>query len=117
MCAVRAALDGRVLVIDGIEKAKRNVLSIIDSLLENRYVTLLLDWELVRLANLRLQLKRNRNISMIKFYAPTDSTDEHELDAYYYQLEEVIRNDKSYYKVIVSDFNARIRRTNESEQG
>lgn len=34
--AVRAALHGRVLVIEGIEKAERNVLPVLNNLLENR---------------------------------------------------------------------------------
>ncbi|VDP14490.1 unnamed protein product [Heligmosomoides polygyrus] len=39
-CAVRAALNGRVLVIDGVEKAERNVLPILNNLLENREMQL-----------------------------------------------------------------------------
>lgn len=34
--AVRAAVNGRVLVIEGIEKAERNVLPVLNNLLENR---------------------------------------------------------------------------------
>ncbi|CAH2048798.1 unnamed protein product, partial [Iphiclides podalirius] len=34
--AVRAAIEGRVLVIEGIEKAERNVLPVLNNLLENR---------------------------------------------------------------------------------
>ncbi|XP_005100871.1 von Willebrand factor A domain-containing protein 8 [Aplysia californica] len=39
-CAVRAALDGRVLVLEGIEKAERNVLPVLNNLLENREMQL-----------------------------------------------------------------------------
>ncbi|VDO38068.1 unnamed protein product [Haemonchus placei] len=39
-CAVRAALHGRILVIDGVEKAERNVLPILNNLLENREMQL-----------------------------------------------------------------------------
>lgn len=39
-CAVRAALEGRVLVLEGIEKAERNVLPILNNLLENRELAL-----------------------------------------------------------------------------
>ncbi len=35
-CAVRAAVEGRVLVLEGIEKAERNILPLINNLLENR---------------------------------------------------------------------------------
>lgn len=34
--AVRAALNGRILILDGIEKCERNVLPILNNLLENR---------------------------------------------------------------------------------
>ncbi|KAI8846560.1 AAA domain-containing protein [Chytridium lagenaria] len=38
--AVRAAIEGRVLVIEGIEKAERNVLPVLNNLLENREMNL-----------------------------------------------------------------------------
>ena len=38
--AVRAALRGRVLVLDGIEKVERNVMPVLNNLLENREITL-----------------------------------------------------------------------------
>lgn len=38
--AVRAAINGRILVLDGIEKAERNVLPILNNLLENREMSL-----------------------------------------------------------------------------
>ncbi|KAJ3336274.1 von Willebrand factor A domain-containing protein 8 [Gonapodya sp. JEL0774] len=37
---VRAATEGRILILDGIEKAERNVLPIINNLLENREMAL-----------------------------------------------------------------------------
>ncbi|XP_059156251.1 von Willebrand factor A domain-containing protein 8-like [Physella acuta] len=39
-CAVRAALEGRVLILEGIEKAERNVLPVLNNLLENREMQL-----------------------------------------------------------------------------
>jgi MoxR-like ATPase len=39
-CAVRAATDGRVLILEGIEKAERNVLPVLNNLLENREMQL-----------------------------------------------------------------------------
>ncbi|XP_028405498.1 LOW QUALITY PROTEIN: von Willebrand factor A domain-containing protein 8-like [Dendronephthya gigantea] len=38
--SVRAALEGRVLILDGIEKAERNVLPVLNNLLENREMQL-----------------------------------------------------------------------------
>jgi len=38
--AIRAALNGRVLLLDGVEKVERNVLPILNNLLENREVQL-----------------------------------------------------------------------------
>lgn len=34
--AVRAAINGRLLILEGIEKAERNVLPVLNNLLENR---------------------------------------------------------------------------------
>uniref|UniRef100_H2YJD9 von Willebrand factor A domain-containing protein 8 n=1 Tax=Ciona savignyi TaxID=51511 RepID=H2YJD9_CIOSA len=39
-CAVRAAVEGRVLIIEGVEKAERNVLPALNNLLENREMQL-----------------------------------------------------------------------------
>eukprot|EP00039_Didymoeca_costata_P004596 m.74562 g.74562 ORF g.74562 m.74562 type:complete len:1871 (+) comp12470_c0_seq4:171-5783(+) len=39
-CAVRAAKEGRVLLLDGMEKAERNVLPVLNNLLENREMQL-----------------------------------------------------------------------------
>lgn len=33
---MRAAIEGRILVIEGVEKAERNVLPVLNNLLENR---------------------------------------------------------------------------------
>ena len=38
--AVKAALEGRLLVLEGIEKAERNVLPVLNNLLENREMQL-----------------------------------------------------------------------------
>ena len=37
---MRAAIEGRVLVLEGIEKAERNVLPVLNNLLENREMQL-----------------------------------------------------------------------------
>ncbi|XP_060050736.1 von Willebrand factor A domain-containing protein 8 isoform X2 [Erinaceus europaeus] len=39
-CAVRAAMEGRTLVLEGLEKAERNVLPVLNNLLENREMQL-----------------------------------------------------------------------------
>ncbi|KAK6762037.1 hypothetical protein RB195_022941 [Necator americanus] len=44
-----------------------------------------------------------------------DAADEPELDAFYEELEEVIRNEKSFYKFVVGDFNAKLGKATEEE--
>uniref|UniRef100_A0A0K0D4C4 Endo/exonuclease/phosphatase domain-containing protein n=1 Tax=Angiostrongylus cantonensis TaxID=6313 RepID=A0A0K0D4C4_ANGCA len=58
---------------------------------------------------------RHKKNTIINCYSQTDAADEYELNAFYYQLEEVIRNDEAYHKFIVGDFNDRIGKANESE--
>ncbi|PNI60300.1 VWA8 isoform 3 [Pan troglodytes] len=40
LCAVRAATEGRTLILEGLEKAERNVLPVLNNLLENREMQL-----------------------------------------------------------------------------
>ncbi|KAK6762494.1 hypothetical protein RB195_023281 [Necator americanus] len=48
-------------------------------------------------------------------YSPTSAGDDSELDAFYEELEEVIRNEKSFYKFVVGDFNAKLGKATEEE--
>ncbi|KAK6761852.1 hypothetical protein RB195_022819 [Necator americanus] len=48
-------------------------------------------------------------------YSPTSAADGSESDAFYEELEEVIRNEKSFYKFVVGDFNAKLGNATEEE--
>ncbi|KAK6736838.1 hypothetical protein RB195_019498 [Necator americanus] len=61
-----------------------------------------------RLANIRLRPLRQKLISIINCYSRTSAANESKLDAFYEELEEVIRNEKSFYKFVVGDFNAKL---------
>lgn len=52
------------------------------------------------ITTLRPQSLRHKKIIIINCYSPTDAADGHELNALYYQLEEVVCNDKSYNEFI-----------------
>ncbi|KAK6749844.1 hypothetical protein RB195_002073 [Necator americanus] len=68
-----------------------------------------------RLAILRLRPLRQKSISIINCYSPTSAADESELDAFYEELEEVVHNEKSFYKFVVGDFNAKLGKATEEE--
>ncbi|KAK6744036.1 hypothetical protein RB195_010997 [Necator americanus] len=51
---------------------------------------------------------RQESICIISCYSPTSAVDKSELDAFHGYLEEVIRNDKFFYKFVVGDFNAKL---------
>ena len=68
-----------------------------------------------RLAILRLRPLRQKTISIINCYSPTSAADEPEVEAFYEELEDVIHNEKSFYKFVVGDFNARIGMAEEAE--
>ncbi|KAK6762618.1 hypothetical protein RB195_023370 [Necator americanus] len=67
-----------------------------------------------RLAILRLRPLRQKSISIINCYSPTSAADDFELDAFYEELE-VVRNEKSFYKLVVGDFNAKLGKATEKE--
>ncbi|KAK6762664.1 hypothetical protein RB195_023399 [Necator americanus] len=47
-------------------------------------------------------------ISIINCYSPTSAVDDSEMDAFYEELEEVVRNEKPFYKFVVGDFNVKL---------
>ncbi|XGW28727.1 hypothetical protein V3C99_008484, partial [Haemonchus contortus] len=64
---------------------------------------------------LRLRHKRLKPIFMVSCYSPHCTADEVELDASYDQLEEIVRNERSFHKVVVKDLNARLGEAQEEE--
>ncbi|KAK6749787.1 hypothetical protein RB195_002036 [Necator americanus] len=68
-----------------------------------------------RLAILRLRPLRQKSTSIINCYSPTSAVDDSELDAFYEELEEVVRNEKSFYKFVVGDFKAKLGKVTEEE--
>ncbi|KAK6762055.1 hypothetical protein RB195_022956 [Necator americanus] len=107
--------DG-TLVIRGEKVSSRNVDSV--GFVVHPFVVQLVDSHEIlspRLAILRLHPLRQKPISIINCYSPTSAADEPELDAFYEELEEVIRNEKSFYKFVVGDFNAKLGKATEEE--
>ncbi|KAK6745599.1 hypothetical protein RB195_011990 [Necator americanus] len=63
----------------------------------------------------RLRPLRQKPISIINWHSQTPASDESELNAFYEELEEVNRNEKSFYKFVVGDFNAKLGKGLEEE--
>uniref|UniRef100_A0A0K0DB20 Endo/exonuclease/phosphatase domain-containing protein n=1 Tax=Angiostrongylus cantonensis TaxID=6313 RepID=A0A0K0DB20_ANGCA len=49
-------------------------------------------------------------------YAPTSNYDEEEVEAFYIDLEKLYREDHTFFKVIIGDFNAKIGPTRACEE-
>ncbi|KAK6760944.1 hypothetical protein RB195_022134 [Necator americanus] len=112
---VRQVNDG-TLVIRGEKVPSRNVGGV--GFVVHPSVVHLVDSHKIlssRLAILRLRPLRKKPISIINCYSPTSAADEPELDAFYKELEEVIRNEKSFYNFVVGDFNAKLGKATEEE--
>ncbi|KAK6760478.1 hypothetical protein RB195_021808 [Necator americanus] len=112
---VRQMNDG-TLVIRGDKVPSRNVGSV--GFVVHPSVAHLVDSHEIlspRLAILRLRPLREKSISIINCYSPTSAADDSELEAFYEELEEVVRNEKSYYKFVVGDFNAKLGKATEEE--
>ncbi|KAK6762946.1 hypothetical protein RB195_023597 [Necator americanus] len=98
---VRQMNDG-TLVIRGEKVPSRNV-GDVGFVVHPSVVHLVDFYEILslRLAILRLRPLRQKPIDIINWYSQTSAADESELDAFYEELEEVIRNEKSCYKFVV----------------
>ncbi|KAK6765401.1 hypothetical protein RB195_025358 [Necator americanus] len=107
--------DG-TLVIRGEKVPSRNV-SGVDFVVYPSVVHLVDSHEILspRLAILCLRPLRQKPISIINCYSPTSAADESELEAFYEELEEVVRNEKSFYEFVVGDFNAKLGKATEEE--
>ncbi|KAK6762617.1 hypothetical protein RB195_023369 [Necator americanus] len=111
---VRQMNDG-TLVIRGEKVPSRNVGGV-GFVVRPSVVHLVDSHEILspRLAILRLRPLRQKSISIINCYSPTSAADDFELDAFYEELE-VVRNEKSFYKLVVGDFNAKLGKATEKE--
>ncbi|KAK6749834.1 hypothetical protein RB195_002069 [Necator americanus] len=112
---VRQMNDG-TLIICGEKVASRNVGGV--GFVVHPSVAHLVDSHEIlspRLAIFRLRPLRQKSISIINCYSPTSAADESELDAFYEELEEVVRNEKSFYKFVIGDFNAKLGKATEEE--
>ncbi|KAK6760200.1 hypothetical protein RB195_021624 [Necator americanus] len=113
---VRQMHDG-TLVIRGEKVPSRNVCGV-GFVVHPSVVHLVDSHEILspRLAILRLRLpSAQKSISIINCYSPTSPADDSELDAFYEELEEVVHNEKSFYKFVVGDFNAKLGKATEEE--
>ncbi|KAK6736953.1 hypothetical protein RB195_019570 [Necator americanus] len=112
---VRQMNDG-TLVIRGEKVPSRNVGGV-GFVVHPSVVHLVDSHEILspRLAILRLRPLRQKSISIINCYSPTSAADDSELDAFYEELEEVVHNEKSFYKFVVGDFNAKLGKATEEE--
>ncbi|KAK6752033.1 hypothetical protein RB195_003449 [Necator americanus] len=112
---VRQMNDG-TLVIRGEKVPSRNVGGV-GFVVHPSVVHLIDSHEILppRLAIPRLRPLRQKSISIINCYSPTSAADESELDAFYEELEEVVRNEKSFYKLVVGDFNAKLGKATKEE--
>uniref|UniRef100_A0A0K0D8X1 Craniofacial development protein 2-like n=1 Tax=Angiostrongylus cantonensis TaxID=6313 RepID=A0A0K0D8X1_ANGCA len=67
----------------------------------------------------RLRLRRCGStpaLTIFVVYAPTSNYDEEEVEAFYMDLERFYREDHTFFKVIIGDFNAKIGPRRSSEE-
>ncbi|KAK6749652.1 hypothetical protein RB195_001952 [Necator americanus] len=102
-------MNGGTLVIRGEKVPSRNVGGV-GFVVHPSVIHLVDSHEILspRLAILRLRPLRQKSISIINCYSPTSAADDSELDAFYEELEEVVHNEKSFYKFVFGDFNAKL---------
>lgn len=64
---VRAALEGKILILDGIEKAERNVLPTLNNLLGTLILNLVLSCTLFDQSHLFVFNRKSRNVAFRRF--------------------------------------------------
>ncbi|WKY01335.1 hypothetical protein Q1695_015380 [Nippostrongylus brasiliensis] len=101
--------DHNELLIIGAKVDRRNIGGV--GFLVNLTVHHLVDsYKIIspRIAVLCLEVKDQGNISIINGYAPTSAATDEEKEEFYELLERTVNDEKSYYEVVVGDFNATV---------
>ncbi|VDP16312.1 unnamed protein product [Heligmosomoides polygyrus] len=99
--------DHNELLIIGAKVDRKNIGGV--GFLVNSTVHHLVDSDKIaspRVAVLRLETKGQGTISIINGYAPTSAATDEEKEEFYKLFERTVNDEKSYYKVVVWDFNA-----------
>ncbi|CAF4172261.1 unnamed protein product, partial [Rotaria magnacalcarata] len=69
-----------------------------------------------RLALLTLEINPRYKIKIIQVYAPTTSHDDQEVIEIYQEIENLLKEDKTYFTIIMGDFNAKIGKKEDNKE-
>jgi hypothetical protein len=61
-----------------------------------------------RVASLTMKINSKYQLQIIQVYAPITSHDDDEVEEFYEDITSVLENNKSFYKIIMGDFNAKV---------
>jgi len=100
--------DGHILYTIGGDTSQRGVGFLVHRNIKNK----IMKYEGLndRVASLTMKINSKYQLQIIQVYAPTTSHDDEEVEEFYEDLTSVTDKNKSFYKVIMGDFNAKVGR-------
>ena len=69
-----------------------------------------------RIAELTLKINQRYKLKIIQVYAPTTSHDDQEIIEIYREIENLLKENKTYFTIIMGDFNAKIGKKEDNKE-
>ena len=98
--------SGHVLFTKGGEESIGGVGFLVNKNIKDRIVQF--EGESSRVASLTLKVNSRYQLQVIQVYAPTSSHSDEEVEDLYEEITRTMERDKSHFKIIMGDFNAKV---------
>ena len=98
--------SGHVLYTKGGEKSVGGVGFLVNKNIKDRVVEFRGDSS--RVASLTIKINTKYYLQVVQVYAPTSTHEDEEVEEFYEEVSKIMSENKSYYKIVIGDFNAKV---------
>ena len=98
--------SGHVLYTKGGEKSVGGVGFLVNKNIKDRVVEYRGDSS--RVASLTIKINAKYHLQIVQVYAPTSTHEDEEVEEFYAEVSKIMSENKSYYKIVLGDFNAKV---------
>ena len=98
--------SGHVLYTKGGEKSIGGVGFLVNKNIKDRVVEFRGDSS--RVASLTIKINTKYYLQVVQVYAPTSTHEDEEVEEFYEEVSKIMSENKSYYKIVIGDFNAKV---------
>ena len=98
--------SGHVLYTKGGEKSIGGVGFLVNKDIKDRVVEFRGDSS--RVASLTIKINTKYYLQVVQVHVPTSTHEDEEVEEFYEEVSKIMSENKSYYKIVIGDFNAKV---------